>query len=236
LIQDCLVGHRTDCAGVDLYGARTLFQKNAPNPPQRCASRAETGEILMIDSLHSSAVRPERKALFVRSGVYGKPWANATLNTTRTALKTRSLQEALWADSGPTALTADHDFINMRNALRASGGVARGSELAQRLDAQGGQGAIRLARLIVAGDIFSFDWHDSFWVPMFQFKPDDLTVAAGARAVTAELSAVFDGWSLALWFSQPNSWLQERLPVNVLASDLSAVLAAARADRFIATG
>jgi uncharacterized protein (DUF2384 family) len=54
--------------------------------------------------------------------------------------------------------------------------------------------------------------------------------------VLAEFSTVFDGWRLAVWFAQPNSWLQDRSPVDLLESDLQAVRNAARADRFVSTG
>lgn len=43
-------------------------------------------------------------------------------------------------------------------------------------------------------------------------------------------------WALAMWFSQPNHWLRNRRPVDVLDVSLTAVLRAARADRFIANG
>ena len=39
-----------------------------------------------------------------------------------------------------------------------------------------------------------------------------------------------------MWFSQPNHWLRNRRPVDVLDVSLTAVLRAARADRFIANG
>ena len=56
------------------------------------------------------------------------------------------------------------------------------------------------------------------------------------QAILSELVPVFGEWELALWFGQPNSWLQGSAPVDLIDLDASAVLGAARADRFIATG
>ena len=129
----------------------------------------------------------------------------------------------------------DHDFVALRAAFRATGGIARGADLACTL-AQRRRGDIAsLARLIVGAEIFSFEWDDTFWVPMFQFVPGALAVKPGPRQVLAELSRVYDGWTLAVWFARPNSWLNGCRPVDRLDADLPTVLAAARADRFIAT-
>jgi hypothetical protein len=87
-----------------------------------------------------------------------------------------------------------------------------------------------------SGDIFSFEWDDTAWVPMFQFEPLDLSIKPGPRRILSELESVFDGWMLAAWFAQPNSWLQGRRPVDLLDADCTAVSAAARIDRFIAVG
>ncbi|MDM0059234.1 antitoxin Xre/MbcA/ParS toxin-binding domain-containing protein [Variovorax fucosicus] len=56
------------------------------------------------------------------------------------------------------------------------------------------------------------------------------------QQVLAELVSVFDGWALAIWFVQPNPWLNDRSPVDLLGLNLSGVLEAARADRFVAAG
>lgn len=134
------------------------------------------------------------------------------------------------------ALTMDREFIAMRTVYRATGGVARGDDLALWLQGSRSGDYVSLTRLIVSGQIFSFGWHHTFWVPMFQFEPRDLSVKPGPRQVLDELAGAFDGWQLANWFAQPNSWLHDRRPVELLDSNLAAVVQAARADRFIATG
>ncbi len=140
------------------------------------------------------------------------------------------------SDDGLRRVPSDRDFVAMRAAYRSTGGIARGDDLARLLeDLQRGD-VSTLARLIAAGEVFGFDWHGSFWVPMFQFELRDLSVKPAARQVQKELAQVFDGWTIAVWFAQRNSWLNERKPVDLLDTELRAVLHAARADRFIASG
>lgn len=127
-------------------------------------------------------------------------------------------------------------FAALLLAYGATGGTAPGDELARLMQDRRSGDLASLARLIVSGEIFTFEWHDTFWIPMFQFELYDLTVKQGPRKVLAELVGVFDGWALAAWFAQPNSWLKGCRPVDLLESNLSAVFAAARADRFVARG
>lgn len=133
-------------------------------------------------------------------------------------------------------LPSDRDFIAMLAAYRATGGIARTDDLARMLNEQRRAGLDGLAGLIASGTVFGFEWRRAFWLPMFQFEPHDLTLKPAPRQVVAELTDEFDGWALAVWFAHQNSWLQGRRPVDLLDSQLTQVLEAARADRFIAAG
>ena len=132
----------------------------------------------------------------------------------------------------------DQDFAALRTAYRASGGIARGDDLARLLDEHHSGDFVSLAMSILEGELFAFQWQQTFWVPMFQFDLRDLSVKPNpnARRVLTELAGEFDGWALALWFAQPNHWLHGARPVDVLNANLSEVLQAARTDRFIAAG
>lgn len=137
---------------------------------------------------------------------------------------------------GLGGIPTDRHFRALRAACQVTGGIARGDDLARLLEDQQRGDFVTLARLIVSGDIFGFEWRDTFWIPMFQFDLRDLSTKHGPRQVLNELGTAFDGWELAVWFVQPNSWLNDRSPVDLLDTQLSAVLEAARADRFIVTG
>ena len=127
------------------------------------------------------------------------------------------------------------DFEAMLSAYLWSGGIARHQEVTTRLQEDGNGGPSNLGTLIDSHAVFAFDWRGSLWLPMFQFKQPEMYVKPQARKVLAELAGVFDGWSLAAWYLQQNSWLEDRRPIDVLDKHLAAVLAAARGDRYIAT-
>ena len=131
---------------------------------------------------------------------------------------------------------ADRQFLAMRDAYRRSGGLARGEDFARLLEDQRRGDFVSLAKLIAAGEVLAFEWRDARWIPMFQFNLGDLSIKPAPRRVLGELAKTFDGWSLAVWFVEPNSWLSHRRPVDLIEAELPAVLEAARADRFIATG
>jgi len=127
-------------------------------------------------------------------------------------------------------------FAALLAAYRASGGTARGDDVARLLEDHRLANVIGLAQLIATNEVFGFEWRTTIWIPMFQFDLHDLSVRPSARMVLAELGDGFDGWARAAWFAQPNSWLERRKPVDVMDKDLNQVLSAARADRYIAVG
>ena len=92
----------------------------------------------------------------------------------------------------------------------------------------------RLALLTRAG--VNFERQSQTLVPLFQFDLSDMSLRPSVTAILRELTDVFDDLALALWFAEPNAWLADSSPVDVLTSDPDSVLAAARADRFIARG
>lgn len=130
----------------------------------------------------------------------------------------------------------EEQFDALRTRYQSTGGVAAGDDLARLLDDHRCGDFVSLARLISCNEIFAFAWHGSFWVPMFQFDLRDMTSRSAPQQVRGELADEYAGWALAAWFAEPSRWLNGRAPVQSLESDLVAVLAAARADRFIAAG
>jgi len=134
-----------------------------------------------------------------------------------------------------TPADADAEFAAMRAAYLAAGGFACGDDLARLLEDRGCGDFGSLARLIVAGEVFAFEWRHALWIPMFQFN-DELSPKPGLKAVLAELASEYDGRRLAAWFVEPNGWLDEARPIDVLDANPGEVLQAARADRFVATG
>ena len=143
---------------------------------------------------------------------------------------------ALAAVPAPDFAPDDAGFIALCQAYRASGGIAPGDDLPHWMVARADGSSAHLSALILGGDAFSFQWRQTFWVPMFQFNPLQPAWGDGARQVLAELGPVLDGWSLAAWFASGNTWLSGRRPLDLLATQLPLVLAAARADRYVIKG
>lgn len=140
-----------------------------------------------------------------------------------------------WPGRHPHGMT-DQAFHALRDACRPTGGVARGDDLGRLLEDHHGGDYVVLARLIASDEVFGFEWRATLWIPMFQFDLFDLSVRPMVRRVIAELDPVLDRWALAAWFAEANSWLEDRPPMDLLATDLDAVLDAARVVRFIAKG
>lgn len=145
------------------------------------------------------------------------------------------------ARGGPAARALNHvlnrdGFDKLISAYKGSGGTARADDLALLLAEKGWGNFSSLARGIVRGEVFSIEWNNHFWLPMFQFEPCDMSMKGSVRKILCELTHVLDNWTLAAWFAEPNIWLKNRCPVDMLDANFPAVFAAARADRFVATG
>ena len=133
-------------------------------------------------------------------------------------------------------IQADHQFIAMLNAYRASGGLGRISDILQMLQRHDASATLTLARWILKRQVIFFEWRSITWLPWFQFRPGVTTPQPELAPVFAELAPVFDPWEMAIWFAQPNSWLAKCRPADSSQRDPIAVLLAAQADRFLAGG
>jgi hypothetical protein len=131
---------------------------------------------------------------------------------------------------------SDREFVALLEAYRAGGGLARAEELLAPFKCGRAPDLATLARWIAVGQVISFVWQARTWLPLFQFDPIDTRPRPQLGQVLAELNAVYDDWELANWFAMPNLSLAGRTPVQAFASDLSAVVRAARIDRFVVDG
>ena len=137
----------------------------------------------------------------------------------------------------PEATSAqDRAFIALQDAYRPHGGLLRSRRWPSgiRMREQGLDGDVE--RLLEAGQVFGFPWHDSLWLPLFQLDLSGPAVLAGPEAVVAEWGGRVDAWALACWFVLPHAGLGGRKPIECLDARLPEVLQAARLDRFVVTG
>ena len=121
-------------------------------------------------------------------------------------------------------------------SYRRSGGLIEANALALRLRECCDQPISRLARWIVERDIVVLAGHGALLVPLFQFDLISGEVLDVVQRTLDELDGAFDNREIAHWFVQPNCWLDDRWPLDLIGNDPAAVVEAARADRFIARG
>lgn len=126
----------------------------------------------------------------------------------------------------------NNQFVDLLNAFRHSGGLARAQEVATRFKRQGVGDISPLAAWLVKREVVSIEWQSKLWLPLFQFHPVGMTLRAGLSNVLAELVGVYNDWEMASWFAQPNPWLADNTPADSLAVTADQVLEAARAERF----
>lgn len=90
-----------------------------------------------------------------------------------------------------------------------------------------------LENCLQRGMLIAFDWHSGLWLPLFQFDRVDMSLREEVFRPCVELSGVMDGWELALWFVRPQCSLQHRSPLELLETQPSLVLDAARREHFL---
>ncbi len=125
-------------------------------------------------------------------------------------------------------------FVDLLNAFRPSGGLARVTEVAARFQMHGVQEVSPLAGWISRREVICFEWQSRLWLPLFQFNPVGLTLRAGLGDIVAELPEVYSDWEVATWFAYPNPLLEHRAPADMLAVAAAQVRDAARVERSMA--
>ena len=131
---------------------------------------------------------------------------------------------------------SEHQCLAMAQAYASSGGIAGCDEMVGLLRCCFDQPISVLARWLVGRAVICFEWRATTMLPIFQFDIADMTIRPRVSEVLRELRDTFDDREVALWFAQPNAWLDGRPPVDVLRTDPVSVLDTARTDRYIARG
>ena len=128
------------------------------------------------------------------------------------------------------------DYEKMIGIYSASGGTTTADNLALLLEKRNKGNFVSLVQHIAMRNIISYEWRSHCWIPLFQFDIRNMDIRQEVCRVTQELSPMFDNGMLAMWFTEPNTWLKGRRPVDWIDSHFSDVLYAARAHRFMAMG
>ena len=111
--------------------------------------------------------------------------------------------------------------------------MVTGGEIAERLRPVCSQPVSLLAHWIVDRRVLSFSCCSGLMFPLFQFDFLRGCVHSGVLRAMSELSGALIDDEVARWFVQPNGWLIGATPADSWLCHAAAVLAAARADRFL---
>jgi hypothetical protein len=174
-----------------------------------------------------------RKALFV---VYGREpegllaWAALWQTYASEQHQAHVLLDALSPERtlGPAAAeqlrlnaAARAEFLDRWPSLRS----------AEVADLVGSAAANRNAaahKLLRKGQLFAVRYRGQDFYPSFQFDVAEARPRPViARALGRLQAAGLRGWEIAFWFTDPNGWLDDSRPVDLLQSDPDAVAAAA---------
>jgi hypothetical protein len=135
-----------------------------------------------------------------------------------------------WTPLSSPVACADGEFIDLLEAYRGSGGLARAKEVRVQVARQHQASLAMLASWIVRRQVICFVWQTKMWLPLFQFDPSSMTPRTGLRDVLSELAPAYADWELAQWFVRPHPGLANRTPAAALAQSPNAVLNVARID------
>ena len=127
-------------------------------------------------------------------------------------------------------------FVFMREAFRAHGGLVNTDAAVECLRGACDQPISRLARWIVGGEIVIVSWQQQTWVPLFQLQARAAAIEPACADAITELREAFSDWEIALWFATPNDRLSGATPVARRRDDPAEVCRAARLDRLVAAG
>lgn len=128
----------------------------------------------------------------------------------------------------------DHYCACRSQHFHSCGGVVTGGEIAERLRHVFSQPFSLLARWIVDRQVLTFSCCSGLMFPVFQFDFVRGCVHSGVVRAMSELSGALIDDEVARWFVRPNGWLSGATPADSFVCQAPAVLAAARADRFLA--
>lgn len=98
------------------------------------------------------------------------------------------------------------------------------------------QPVTQVVQWIASRTVVAFRGPNAWLLPLFQFDLPLGRVRPCVSPVLAELRGFLDDREIALWFVNPNVWLDGAQPALVMFRKLPSVLVAARADRYVACG
>jgi hypothetical protein len=122
----------------------------------------------------------------------------------------------------------DARLSTLMSSFGERGGVASSDEVISLMRPYWRQPISMLARWIVTRQLVNFTWRTQLLLPLFQFDRPRMTPREGVVDAVRVLAEGLDDEAIALWFVEPNPWLQGASPMSVELSDPDGLLEAAR--------
>lgn len=110
------------------------------------------------------------------------------------------------------------------------GGLLTSEEVARLAGSEAGNRAQLAHRWKKDGRIFAVQFKGEQCYPAFQFDAKQGRPKEPIGKLINILGRYHDGWSLALWFSSANDWLDGKRPIDLLDRKPEAVVEAAKAE------
>lgn len=158
------------------------------------------------------------------------PWNRGSAAPCR-PLAEWSPAEGTWTQPTSEAFTHLGGLATLDRLAELLRGATPQTELLPR-----SQPMTQVVRWIASGTVVAFRGPDAWLLPLFQFDLPLGCVRPCVSPVLAELRGFLEDREIALWFVNPNVWLDGARPVLVMLRRLPSVLVAARADRYVACG
>jgi hypothetical protein len=111
------------------------------------------------------------------------------------------------------------------------GGLATTGELVELMRPHWRQPGAVLTRWMLGHKVVSFPVGTLTLLPLFQFERPRFAPDNGVADATLVLADLMSDEDLAKWFLQPNQWLEQERPADVVAVDPELVLSAANRAR-----
>ncbi len=134
---------------------------------------------------------------------------------------------------GPPLLNKATMLENRKARLLRTGDLLTAEAFAALAQLSMDQSRVELMAWKRAGSIFSLLHEDKEYFPLYAFDPSSgYSPFSSLAAIITTLGSTKNDWVKAFWFGSSNSYLEGRMPKDVLIDDPMRVLGAARSEAY----
>ena len=131
----------------------------------------------------------------------------------------------------PNRRREDAVQLELADGFCLCGGLASTGELVELMRPHWRQPGSVLTRWMLGRKVVSFPMRGLALLPLFQFERPRFVPYTGVADAALALADLVSDEALAAWFLEPNRWLEQERPADVVTVDPERVLAAAQCAR-----